>query len=916
MRKLTTFVALLLLVVLAVPASAQSLTGTIGGMVKDEQGGALPGVTVTLIAKTGTRTTQTDGSGAYRFIALEPGTYAVKAELSGFAPREASNVQLTIGRNADVDFALKVGQQTETITVVGEAPVVDTTTSASDQTLGQDLLFNLPIRPSNAAVSLMNYLPGINGGSAFGGDSDTGNALLLDGVDTRDPEGGSAWTFFNFNIVEEVQVAGLGAPAEYGSFTGAVVNTVTRSGGNQFGGLFDVIYSDDSLAGDNITAEQIAQNGALRDPQKVTALLDFTTQFSGPLIKDKLFFFASAQRFHREQDPPGAVTLRDEVSPRFNVKLTYQPSANDTFTGTLQIDHYNIIGRTGVPALLATDELTNREDAPEVVYGLQWRHLFGSKTFAEVKFMGWSGYFDLNPEVNKPGHFDGATGLYSDSQGWYAYYDRARNQVNASVSHFAEGWGKHDLKFGIEIERSNVRNRYGYVNDIFFYDYTSYYDKGRYLAYDYGYDIEGDNARESFYVQDSWKVSDRLTINPGLRYDMVRGYPAGNSASAGDDKVYDTKNFAPRVGFAYDLTGDGKTVLRGHYGQYYEGAFFLTFSGAIPGIDDFVLYDVSGGTPVEIDRSPTSLYRMDPDIKHPRVDEITASFERALGNDWKISATGVMREDKNLQASVLPSARWAPVTLTNALGGTSTAYRWVNIAASENDRLITNPTGFQYKDAAGNVIGTADAYRKYKGLILTLDKRFTKRWQARLSYVVSKSEGTVDNTGFNSFGTGTEFETPTRALVNWDGNLTNDRTHEVKLFMTYEIPKVDIGLSTFIRSVSGQTWTPFQQFSSSQINYPLSSGRRVFLEERGNRREDRENIIDLRLEKIFRIGTGKDRLSVFANVENLLNSDLVTAVNSRAPNVSIAGVDDPISLGGPLSVTPPRQWQFGARWSF
>ena len=147
-----------------------------------------------------------------------------------------------------------------------------------------------------------------------------------------------------------------------------------------------------------------------------------------------------------------------QFSPRFNAKLTYQPSANDTFTGTFQADDYNIIGR--VPAaftFVATDDITNREDAPELVWGVQWRHLFGGSTFSEIKYAGWSGYFDLNPEVNLPGHVD-VSGQPTVSQGWYFYADRGRHQVNATLSHYAEAFGKHNLKFGVEVERSKVRN--------------------------------------------------------------------------------------------------------------------------------------------------------------------------------------------------------------------------------------------------------------------------------------------------------------------------------------------------------------------------------------------------------------------------------------------------------------------------
>src|SRR5438477_50565 len=120
-------------------------------------------------------------------------------------------------------------------------------------------------------------VPGANNNSVYGGESSSANALLIDGVDTRDPEGGTAWTFYNYNMVEEVQIQGLGAPAEYGGFTGAVVNTVTKSGGNRFSGLFDIIGSNSSLAGNNITTSIATQNPALAKPAVVKKFVDFTT---------------------------------------------------------------------------------------------------------------------------------------------------------------------------------------------------------------------------------------------------------------------------------------------------------------------------------------------------------------------------------------------------------------------------------------------------------------------------------------------------------------------------------------------------------------------------------------------------------------------------------------------------------------
>ena len=152
MKRLTVFVALLLLVG-AVSTNAQSLTGTIAGKVTDEQGGVLPGVTVTLLARTGAQATVTDEKGEYRFVGLNPGPYEVKAELSGFTPRTERGLDLGIGRTLSVPFTLRVGGLAETVDVVANASTVDTKTTASDNSLSQDLLSNIPINMGNFNVA-------------------------------------------------------------------------------------------------------------------------------------------------------------------------------------------------------------------------------------------------------------------------------------------------------------------------------------------------------------------------------------------------------------------------------------------------------------------------------------------------------------------------------------------------------------------------------------------------------------------------------------------------------------------------------------------------------------------------------------------------------------------------------------------
>jgi hypothetical protein len=922
MRTLGRALATLVFALMAMPAMSQSLLGGISGTVRDEQGGALPGAMVTLSGKTGSKNMPTDAQGIYRFAALDPGTYEVSGELSGFKPRKLTNISLSVGAQLTIDLNLAVGGLSESLEVVGEAPVVDTSSSATNNTLSQDILFNMPI--DRRSFNIYNFAPGVNDSSAYGGGQDTANSLLLDGVDTRDPEGGTDWSFFNYNIIQEVQIQGLGAPAEYGAFTGVIVNTISKSGGNQFAGLFDVNYTKSSLSSKNVGPALLAQNPALADSALIKDYLDFTGQLSGPIVKDKLFFFASTQRFHKAEKPAGPRALHDELSHRFNAKITYIPSSSDTITATGQFDDYNIKGRASFLSgdLLATDEQTVNESAPEFIWNLQWRHLFNANTFLEAKYLGWWGYYDLNPVDQVPNHLDGATGLYTGGAGYFSYSDRTRNEAHVSISHYAEAWGHHEFKFGAEIERSTVRDRYGYVPGGYYYDYGGVPK----YTYVYSYDISGHNQRNSAYAQDSWKINDRLTINPGLRYDGIRGVsPALNQT------VFSTNSFAPRIGVAYDLAGDHKSVVKAFYGRYFEASFFAFYKRAVPGYQDYVTFTINpDGSKTESARLSLSVpYKVDPNLKQPHVDDFNLSFERAVSDDIRVQVTGIYRKNRDFISAVSPNAQWTPLTLPAANGGTATAYQWANLAATQNDFLITNPDGFSYLDPNGNVLGTARAYRDYKGLQFVVSKRLSHRWFTQASYVLSKAYGTVDsNSNVNGGGsTAYDFQTPTLALVNSEGESIPSVRHEVKVYASYQIPVAEVSVNAYFRSLSGETYTPYQRFTGSVVNFPVHQGRQPFLAQRGSLRLDPLRILDLRLEKVFKVGRGgKDRLGLYADITNVFNNapvNLTTNVVTKitGDSLTIVGPDGTpktftVPFGGPLGVNAPRQLTLAARWSF
>ena len=224
--------------------------------------------------------------------------------------------------------------------------------------------------------------------------------------------------------------------------------------------------------------------------------------------------------------------------------------------------------------------------------------------------------------------------------------------------------------------------------------------------------------------------------------------------------------------------------------------------------------------------------------------------------------------------------------------------------------------GYQYRDPSGNVIGAADPFRKYKALMVVLNKRMSRRWTAQVSYVGSQAEGTVDNTS-DAQVSSRQFETPVLALVNVNGNLTNDRTHEFKVLASYTIPVIEVAANTYWHMMSGRTYTPFQQYGSSVLGLSGQSSqyRRPLLETRGLERNQPERIVDLSFEKVFAL-TGHDKVGVYMQVLNTFNASTIISTQNRVPSTTISGIATPILYQAPGTIITPRQINIGARWSF
>jgi carboxypeptidase family protein/TonB-dependent receptor-like protein len=327
-----TFAILLALFVvsLAMPSYAQRITGNVVGTVKDDTGAVLPGVTVSISGEkiVGTQTTVTNAEGFYRFIALPPGSYDLTYAIAGFATLKRPGIHVAVGATEEVGVSLKVSQLSEEITVTEQAGVVDTQTNQISANYDKDWVRNAPV-PRFSMFDLIFQAPGVSQSASgastatsFGSGVDE-NSYQIDGTNLTSSFIGAAWPYPNTDAIEEIEVLSLGAPAEYGNLAGAVFNVVTRQGSNEFHGDANFYFQGDGLTGSNTSA---AQDGGF--PYHREKYNDFTAQLSGPILKDKLWFFGSYQFQKNAFSPAGSDPAfpTEEKNNRIYGKLNWQAS--------------------------------------------------------------------------------------------------------------------------------------------------------------------------------------------------------------------------------------------------------------------------------------------------------------------------------------------------------------------------------------------------------------------------------------------------------------------------------------------------------------------------------------------------------------------------------------------------------------
>jgi hypothetical protein len=881
------------------------MTGALTGKVLDQEDTSIPGVMIRISSPAligGPRLSPSDEQGRFRFSDLPPGSYEITATLGGFKTFLMKDIRVSIGMTVEIPVEMILYGASQEVEVQGETQNLDPASSSLPTVLPKEFLKNMPADRDTSHI--MNFAPGINNESAYGGPEESGNAYQLDGVDISDPQGGSPWAFFNYSLIDEVELIGLGAPAEYGEFTGAVFNTVTKSGGNQFSGSTEFFYSDKSLTATN--SEFIGLSPAIEKH------LEQTLQLGGPILNDRLWYFGSAQYVHDRASEGGPVETQKD--PRGFLKLTWQTARNSTLAGWVEWAHTKVTGRDA--DAFTPIEATTQEDNPEVLGNLSYKSQLSENTVLNIAYGGYSGNHHFNPQsgFSIPGHEDAQTGFKSQNAPEFGIVERTRNQLNASFAYHMKNLisGYHDFKFGTEIERSVIRDRFGPPGGVFLIDNegpeedpsTEEDDLFTLAMIGGGFDAHGRNQRLSFYAQDAWHITSNVTFNPGLRLDLNRGRVSDGQT------IFKTHGLAPRLGFAWDVSGEGRSILRAHYGRYYEamyaGFYYYTDPGAFFPLTVQRIFNTSGFRET-IFQDNGQKYAMDPNIKHPSLDQYVLSFDQQGPYGIVLSGAFISRRNKNLIETVSRDGMFVPVTgIVPDTGQQVTLFDYLNPGT---DTLIyTNPEGLN---------------RTYRAGMFTATRRFSRNWQLLASYVFSKSRGNIDNLGFDETGGGGNvpffeghfLDTP-NSLVNAQGRLTHDQTHQIKLQGTYIIPSVPVSLSVAYTYHSGDTWTPTNDCLLTDDGNGISGDGILdchefpqgpvvyFAEPRGSRRLPARNDVDLHLE--WAPALNQLQLRLFADIFNLTNQ-------SRPIDVEPMIGEE---FGNPANLNFPRNLRFGVAFEW
>ncbi len=809
-------------------AGAQSTSGTIGGRVVDDQGKLMPGVTITAESPNlqGQRMTVTSEHGTFLVPLLPSGTYVVRFELSGFETTERT-VSLAPTQATSLNVQLGIQRLEETVVVSAKATDILTQTSQVATNYKQDLVSQLPTaRDVTSAILLAPAVHATGPGGTFSisGSVSFESLFLVNGVTANENiRGQIQQNLVIEDAIQETTVATGGISAEFGRFTGGVVNVVTKSGGNLFSGSFR-----DTLANDSWRASVPSRPGDLFTSDtkldKVVPTYEYT--LGGPVLKDRLWFFGAARTQTQESSRQLAVTnvpytFTNSIG-RYEGKVTFAASANHRLQAALTKTvnkQENFVSNTG--AAMELRMLSDRE-LPEQLTTLNYSGVLGRKLFVEARYSAR----DLSIKGSGAKFTDRINGTQlTDAQGRQFWTDifcgvctpesRDNRDMFAKVSYFlsTQGAGSHQLVAGLDaFNDKRFANNHQSGSDYFVINVGSVVrDTTVYPQILSNTSIirwrpiflptEGTNFRtNSLFVNDSWAVNGRLTANLGLRWDKNRGR---NSAG---QLVSTAGALSPRIGVTWDPTGSQLWSVTASASKYVAGLLNTiadsTSAGGNPDRYDFVYsgpsinantsqpllttdaalgqmfawFDANGGITRPISGTPLlrGVTAIVGNLKSPSVRELAFGASRTIGRRLSARADFVYRDFNDFYAQ--------RTDLTTGRISDTRSYLPPSIAQANAGRTFDL-----------TIAENSDVYkRQYAGLTSQATYRTGSALEVGGSYTVSRTWGNTDGEGFNTGPTLSDLEQyPEYKQASWyapEGDLAIDQRHRARLWASYAVP--------------------------------------------------------------------------------------------------------------------------------
>lgn len=780
-------------------------TATVIGIVVDDQKSFVPGATIAIKnVDTGfTRTAVTDTQGRYRLAAIPPGNYEFTAELQGFRTSVLRGVTLTVGSEAVINFTLSVASVAEEVTVRGDVPVVETTTSAVQGTMQRAQLETLPLagRDYSSILRLLPTAVANNASYSFGGSRGRSNTFVVDGMSNTQEINGYENQTPPLDSIQEVQVLVNGFKAEYGQASGGVVNVISRTGTNTFSGSGHFLVQNNSLR----ARDPFANPSQPQDPYR---RLQYGGTLGGPIKKDKLHYFVTYQGEHTD-----TASITTSTLPSL-VQINAASAATRTFLSTNNIDisrfgdggNQRLVRPEGTYISRLSVRLDNQtsstkswtisymgisSDQPSGQSGTLYDYN-GSETYLRTDYGTFNHKWIVSPnKLNEAyiqfGHLNGkinadyttfptvsVSGAFTLGSGTSNNPNRSTPlTVSDNFSWTLSGTrtGEHVVKMGGQVKLlksdsifdSNWRGTYTFTNLQAFLNGTP----SRFTQNQGDSSLQRPDQTYAFFIQDDWRPARNLTLNVGLRYD----YDAAKTwalvprdGKPGPGISQDKDNFSPRFGFAWSPSADTKQVIYGGTGIYYDRTILNILGNArftppkVIGIqiDNPAWPDAFLGGKVTI--PAPSLSTIDPNLVEPYNWNSQLGYRREL-------ATNI-----GLDVSFIYNRGYDAVGIINTNSGIpGTASSTGANAVRPDSTIVTNSFYTNY--------GRMD----YKALVVDIRKRFSRGFQAGVVYTLSKAED-------NAFSFASSIQVPSQPGLSW-GPDDGDQRHRVVAHAEFNLPR-------------------------------------------------------------------------------------------------------------------------------